>query len=907
MSGSGRRFRSIVVALAILVATVLTGAAPASAIPVTGQISGIVTGDDGALEHILVKASLIGGSGGEVSTWTDADGAYTLTGVSPGSYTVTFEDDTERYVSASRAVVVDDVTVTVDVVLVLAGHIAGTVTDVDGNGITGITATAYEWDTVTDSLKPGTGRSKVTGPDGKYQIDGFAPGRYRIEFTDAQGDFVPQPLQDSPDITVTAGPAIQTVDAVLAPGHHIKGTVTGGGAGLPNIMVAAYADDAPSFTSAGVTYTGAGGSYDLGGLPAGDYRLCFDGSRSGWAFECFDGAADLQHATVLHVTADGSSPQADAELAAATRISGTVTGPGNVAADGVPVLAYRRSDAGTWVFATSSVTGADGTYSVIGLAPGVYRLSFAEHSVPAYVGEFWQDASSIDAANDIDLSDGTPATGVDAQLATGGHITGTVTGPNGDPLAGIYVNAVRSNGDLASPGFAATDAQGHYDIGGLAAGDYTVSFVSPTQGYVQEFWPDAHLPATGTPVTVTEGGTTGAIDAQLDQAGSLSGTVTGPAGQPVKDVAVTVLSQDSDSRWGMANGTLTQADGTYVLGALLPGTYRVQFRDLSGAGYLTEFWDDARTVAGAQDVEVTVGATTGGIDARLARPAPVTPSISNLAVPTISGDAVAGRPLTAGPGRWSPSDGLSFSYQWLVDDVAVPGATAATYLPTASDAGRRVRVEVTASRPGYTSAKTTSAPTDAITLPVATFVTNPSITSGPSVGQPVRALPGVWTPANATARIQWLIDGVPVPAATGATYTPRPVDAGRSLQVQVAVTAPGFEPTTATSAPAVVGLGTMSAVDKPRLAGRAQPGGVLRVVAGGWPGTAAVHYRWSVDGERIRRTTGERLHLTRALVRTHFGERDQLAVRQRGKVREVYPLGEAASADVSQAHGPIQR
>ena len=61
--------------------------------------------------------------------------------------------------------------------------------------------------------------------------------------------------------------------------------------------------------------------------------------------------------------------------------------------------------------------------------------------------------------------------GIDAQLSTGGSISGTVTDEAGDPLAGVHVT-------LGSPDASAavTEADGSYQIGALAAGSYTVRF-----------------------------------------------------------------------------------------------------------------------------------------------------------------------------------------------------------------------------------------------------------------------------------------------------------------------------------------------------------------------------------------------------------------------------------------------
>lgn len=886
--GSRRlRARSVIAALAAVVVTALGGAvvAPATAAD-PGGITGTVTGPDGELlAGVWVDATVLAPYA-EVGGWTDADGVYTLGGLAPGTYTVALEDYPRGdYAPTSFEVVVADTVVTADVELELAGHIAGTVTDGAGEGIPGISAVAYQWDTTTDTMMPVGGYGATTDADGDYQIDGLPAGTFRVRFTDVSGELISESwndaaqIEDGADIAVTAGEVSDSIDAVLEPGHHIIGTITGGGTGVGGIMVAAYVDDA-SFTSAGFAYTDSDGTYDLGGLPPGDYRLCFADPASAWVSECFDDVPTLADATVVPVPGD-APPQADAELTAATHIAGVVTGPANGAAIGVQVAAYRESGDGTWEFVGSALTDSSGAYDLVGLPAGVYRVAFAPFGEPDYVGEYWDGASSLDAADDIDLSDGTPATGIDAQLAAGGHVTGTVTGPDGAPLAGIYVNAVRRPAAPGSPtGFAVTDADGRYDIGGLGTGDYDVSFNDLAQSYVPEFWPDAHPPAGGEAVPVTAGATTSQIDARLEQAGRISGTVTGTDAGPVGDVGVIAHRLDQTSRtWAPTAGAMTQPDGSYDVGGLLPGTYRVQFRDLSGAGYADEFWNDAPTLARGRDIEVIAGDTQRGVDARLALPIVQPPAISNLAPPTIAGDAVVGRPLTADPGRWSPDDGLTYTYRWLADGITLPGAEGSTYVPTAADLGKRIRVRVTVTRAEFSTSSTTSASTRAVVEPSVTFETAPRITAAPHVGTPVGSSRGTWSPATGRAGYQWLVDDAPVAGATGATYKPRPADVGRSLRLQVTVTAPGREPAVATSVAARIRPGAISTQRSPRLVGATRPGAVLRVQGGRWqPSTVALTYRWYAGGTRLVGTTGPRLDLTQALVRKHAGTRIRVVV-----------------------------
>jgi hypothetical protein len=86
---------------------------------------------------------------------------------------------------------------------------------------------------------------------------------------------------------------------------------------------------------------------------------------------------------------------------------------------------------------------------------------------------------------------------------------------------------------------------------------------------------------------------------------------------------------------------------------------------------------------------------------------PVTKTVDNVpppqptTAPSVAGTAKEGNVLVADKGAWS-GDGVTFTYQWERCDaagancVAIPGATGQTYTVTAEDAGKRVRVLITA-------------------------------------------------------------------------------------------------------------------------------------------------------------------------------------------------------------------
>lgn len=119
------------------------------------------------------------------------------------------------------------------------------------------------------------------------------------------------------------------------------------------------------------------------------------------------------------------------------------------------------------------------------------------------------------------------------------------------------------------------------------------------------------------------------------------------------------------------------------------------------------------------------------ISASPAAPAPALPP-SNTSLPTISGASTDGAQLSEGGDTWTGTDPISYGYQWRRCDnlgancASIAGATAKTYLLTASDVGTAIRVAVTASNVAGSSTVTSAATTVAAAAPAAF--------SGPAIG-----------------------------------------------------------------------------------------------------------------------------------------------------------------------------
>jgi hypothetical protein len=141
-------------------------------------------------------------------------------------------------------------------------------------------------------------------------------------------------------------------------------------------------------------------------------------------------------------------------------------------------------------------------------------------------------------------------------------------------------------------------------------------------------------------------------------------------------------------------------DGDPISGAT-ESTYRVTAED---AGH-------------ALRVEIT--ATREGFEPGEARSAalavpeePVEPTVTNTAMPVISGTPVVGQTLTVSAGTWSPAD-VALSYAWYAGANPIPDATGTSLLLTDAQLGAVITVRVTASV-GDVSQTVTTAGTPAV-------------------------------------------------------------------------------------------------------------------------------------------------------------------------------------------------
>ncbi len=601
--------------------------APSSALAATGSITGTVrdsnTGQPVAGITVQAEETTQANVVATSTAPTDANGNYTIAGLNPATdyvvefnpagaannadYSNQFYNDQTSFTAANTAG--NQVTVTsggttsnINANLDnIPGTISGTVTDSSTNPQAPLSGIEVD---VTNNQGNNIGTT-FTAANGTYTLS--VPSATTAD-TVRINNFGGNDFSTSTQSTTVTGGQTSSVNAALTPlSGHVTGTVTAGGVGVAGVTVQAYDTNGnPLFGQ--TTQTAADGTYTLTGLGTHAYEIRFNpASNQNYVPQYYNGKSGYANADSVAVTNQVTTQNINASLSAGGTITGTVTnGSTGAPVPGANVSVIGCSDSNNC--ATS--TAANGTYTLTGLPAGTYYLQISAGGNYLFP-QYFNGEGPQGSPDPVAVAVGQTATANDAML-TGGTISGTVTSAAGGPVAGEGVSILDSSGNTVTGTTTAPD--GSYTVAGLNTGTYKVLF-SGSQDYVAEFYGGASSSATAPGVSVTRGSTTGGINAALPPAssgGRIAGVVTGPNG-PLQGDFVTVY--DSAGHRIDAAGTSTDQDGSYKTDPLLPGTYKVKFSAAGNLGF--QYYNAQVTLAAANGVGVSAGATTPSINAAL--------------------------------------------------------------------------------------------------------------------------------------------------------------------------------------------------------------------------------------------------------------------------------------------------
>jgi hypothetical protein len=552
---------------------------------------------------------------------TDGDGYYTLHGLPGGNYKVQFDtnnaignyvgewyNDQDSFDNANTVTVtVGQTTTGIDAQLADGGAISGRVSDESNNGIANVNVNIYDLNNsdncITSTATDGSGNYTVQGfPGGDYKVE-FWPGdagNYLAEWYNDQGSY-----NDANLVTVTAGSTTTGIDAQLAAGGIINGKVMDSMLfGIENVHVSIYD---LNFNWINNAWTDSLGDYTFQRLPTGNYKIYFDTWNTGNSYlrEWYNDAGEFDNADEVAVTAGQVLNNINSVLEDGGSVSGRVTN--STGTLGIANVEVQICDLnGYWHPGTN--TDNDGYYTLKGLPGGDYKIEFRAHWVPGnYVSEWYNDQDSFDNADPVTVTVGQTTTGIDAQLADGGGVSGRVTDSSGTVgIGNVYVNICDLNQHwLHGVG---TDNGGYYTIYGVPDGSYKIQFDPHDAGnYALEWWNNKRSFEDADTVIVTTGNTVTDINAQLEEAGSITGTVTDDSSAAaIENVRVYV--------YDLANNEMgncwTDANGDYTVGNLYPGNFKVFFQTSNVPIYIEEWYNDQDSFETADQVIVNEGAAT---------------------------------------------------------------------------------------------------------------------------------------------------------------------------------------------------------------------------------------------------------------------------------------------------------
>ncbi len=405
-------------------------------------------------------------------------------------------------------------------------------------------------------------------------------------------------------------------------------------------------------------------------------------------------------------------------------------------------------------------------------------------------------------------------------------------------------------------------------IEGSGAVDSTITSVAPTWDYsgVTNSYQwlrngSAIAGATGTSyvVTTTDIGKSITLKVTGHLVGYKDGTSTSNGITGVTAPAPTASTPPSISGTGLVGSTLqataptwNQTGVTTTFAWLRDG---VAISGQTGLTYTVTATDLGKVltwrVTGKKTGYADAVLTSNGITA--VNVAPLTTSTA----PSITGSGQVTTVLQGTAPTWDQT-GVSESYQWMRDGVAIPGQTSLGYTVTSADLSKVLTLRVTGSKSGYTNTVVTSNGITGVPLPSLTTSAGVAITGSGEPGSTLQGTGPTWNQLGVSSTFQWLRDGSPISGQTGLTYTVTSADIGKVLSLRATGSKSGYSDTVVTSnGIAGVPLPSLTTSAPAAISGSGQVGSTLQATPPTWTeGGVNVTYQWLRNGSAIAGQTG---------------------------------------------------
>lgn len=396
---------------------------------------------------------------------------------------------------------------------------------------------------------------------GIFTADGLPPGSYSVLAGSPGSTY----LGYAATARVTGG---EVAELTVTPpdGVFISGRITRHGQPVEAATIQLGAGGELGFTQSKAGLSEADGSFRVGPLPKA--------MRTARVVVLAPQPAETDDVerTTRTVTLDDDPPPLLIDIAGVT-LSGAVVASGEPVKDALIVARLQDTVFRNFQRVMNGRTRADGTFTLHGVEPGVTADVTA--SLPGY-----------DSATQRLI---VPAggTSISLELGEGGGVRGIATTPEGPLRTMLNVRLVRDDGSLIQPPGLTPAADGSFVLRVRADGTHrylaTASTWAPLRGVI--------APGDALVLAFTRG-------ARLDV------MATGENGEPIEGASPKLLSLDGappedflissqlTSSW---NGGATDSAGRLSIGALAPGTYRIELRQGDRRGEGTAMLTDGRT------------------------------------------------------------------------------------------------------------------------------------------------------------------------------------------------------------------------------------------------------------------------------------------------------------------------
>jgi hypothetical protein len=367
------------------------------------------------------------------------------------------------------------------------------------------------------------------------------------------------------------------------------------------------------------TIVGLGGSD-----PDGDTTTCAATTPTSGSLSSGVGCSPTYTAPGTPGTSTFTYTRADGAGATSTPATVTITVTpaavhGQVTADdtgaGIPGIIVRLYEDGVGFTPHVATTDASGRYDLgSAMAAGDYRVVFRDPA-QGYVDEWHDDSLLRSTSTPVSFTTEQDMT-LDASLATGSQIDVTISNP------GLFTVALYNAAPAGASAYRSVpNVEGSTSLRGLPAGTYYVSVTDPLGALVTEWSGNQTDRAAAEGIALTAGDDEAAAFTLVTR-NTISGTVIDSEGE----VPFVTVQAYGTSSGAFVRSTKTDAEGEYALRGLAAGSYKLVFRDATGAHPATWF-GGAEVIGSAAAVTMTHGGAVT-VDEELPRAATVTGTVT---------------------------------------------------------------------------------------------------------------------------------------------------------------------------------------------------------------------------------------------------------------------------------------